>query len=115
MRRALPIPSSSADGLSVDLTFEKTGVHRSPVDWVSGSAPPAYNKTQTVGLLDKTLRLDPDSSVNPTLQMHATELDTNVASSGIAVDFVSAHGEASIGSSEFLLTSNPASPRGMLG
>ncbi len=107
--------SSSASGLSVDLTFNGSGFNLPPIAGVSGGAPPAYDKTRSIESFGKTQRLDPGSPSNPTLQTHATEVTTHAASRGFGVDAVSAHAGVSIGSSEFLLTSNPLCPLGLLG
>ncbi len=108
------IASSSADGLAVHLAPGGKALDFGPIAHVEGSAPPTYDKAQIVDHLDQTLSLEPGSSLNPTLQIHATGLGTNATSAGMGIDSVSATGEASVGSAEFLLTDNPLLPRGIL-
>jgi len=110
-----PFIASSASGLAVDLTVDGTASSLGPIASASGSAPPAYDKTRSVESFSKTQRLEPGSLINPTLQIHATEIVTHAVSSGFGVDAISARADVSIGSSEFLLTTNSLLPGGVLG
>ncbi len=108
------VASSSADGLAVHLTFDGKAADFGPVALVAGSAMPAYDRTGTVAQVDQTLSLRPGSLLDPSLHVIAADIDTEAASAGIGIDAVSARGEASIGSADFVLTDNPLLPRGIL-
>jgi hypothetical protein len=102
-----PVVSSSGAGFAVHLTFADKPSAFGPAALAAGSAEPAYDRTATLAHLDQSLSLDPSNSLNPKLQLQASDIATEAASAGIGVDSVSARGEASIGSANFVLTDNP--------
>jgi len=110
---AAPFISSSAYGLSVDLTFSGSATQYGPIASVEGGAPPAYDESRTVARLSDALSLAPGSPANPTLRIDAADITTRAASPGFGVDFISAHGETDLGSVGLVLATNPAPPAGL--
>jgi hypothetical protein len=106
--KATPFISSSAYAPSVDLKFNDVTTQFGPIASVAGSAPPPYDEQGSVIHLSDTLLLGPTNPINPILQISATDIATRAASLGFGIDFISAAGEANLGSVGLVLTNNPA-------
>ncbi len=100
--------SSSAYGISAQFTSggKKTGL--SPLDPASGSTPPNYSKSATLGSVQQIVRIT-ESSVTPALVVNAASLRSSVAG-GFGIDTISANGNATIKSLNLSLMLYPPPP-----
>jgi hypothetical protein len=101
--------SSTAYGVSARFTANGVSTGLGPLDPVSGNAPPGYSKTIDLSNIRRSVHLT-EGSVVPTLTVSAGQLASQVASSGIEVDNVSAEGEAQVSSLDMSLILYPPPP-----
>ena len=112
---APPLVSSSADGLSGDLSVGRSQTSLGPVGLVGGTAPPAFDDLQTVPSFRHTYHLDRAHPSRLTLQLGAKGVADEASSAGIGVDDIGTEATASIDSAHFLLTDNPLSTLAIVG
>lgn len=106
--------ASSANALAGKLTLGGVTSNFGPVAPVSGQGT-GYDSTATLHDWGRVYDLKPGSRLHPTVQFTESEVKTSASSPAMGIDTRSSSAEVNIGSSTFLLTDNPASPRGILG
>jgi hypothetical protein len=88
--------SSGAYGIEANFLWKKTKTGLGPVGQVSGAAPPAYNKSDSIGPFQQTVPLLPLATPVPALTVNTTSIKSHVSSNGISIDNASAEGDASV-------------------
>jgi hypothetical protein len=101
--------SSTAYGVAAHFVAKGISTGLGPLDPVAGNAPPGYIKTIDLSNVRQVVHLT-EGSVVPTLAVSAGQLASHVASAGIAVDSVSAEGEAQVSNLDISLMLYPAPP-----
>jgi hypothetical protein len=100
--------SSSADSFSGTLNANGSTTTISPYALVSGEAPPAYDDTSSIGLVDRTYHLTPGDPNSLLLDMRASDIVNNAESlPHVIAGQIGAQGTADIGSANLTLTDSP--------
>jgi hypothetical protein len=105
-----PVASSSAYGIDGTFTSENQTIEVGPIGAVAGKAPRPYNKTVRVAKINKSAAIVEGSLPIPTFFLDASGIKSHAASQGIAIDSVSAEGDAAIKSLNLMISLNPPPP-----
>jgi hypothetical protein len=105
----------SANEVSGNLSDGAGNVSLGPVGEVYGTAPPAFNHSRKVHSFDQAYNLDATDPNRPTLNIAATNVVTDVTSSGLGIDNVGIRATSDAASANFVLTDFPKFALGILG
>jgi hypothetical protein len=106
--------ASAVFGLDASFTAGAISTHLSPIAALSGSAPPAYAKAETLGPIEKIFHITAGPGPIPTLSTNVQSIHTHVASGGISIDNASAEGDATLKGLDLSLMLYPPPPGGVV-
>ncbi len=110
---AMAAPTASgAFGLKASFTVDGVTTGIGPLDALSGSAPPGYAKSATIGPIQKLIHIAPGKTPIPVMALNVSSIRTHVASSGFQIDSASAEGDATVKGLDLSLTLDPPPPGG---